>query len=78
LVGFIKGSAVPKFAYSPRSENKTGINWYVHRNMVSDKVKKIIEVSNTGNYRKIIELYPEPIKRNPIVETLYSFVNGFV
>lgn len=77
LVGFTKGSAVPKFAYSPRSENKSGINWQVHRNTVNDKLEKLVEVSDTGDYGKIIELYPEPIKRNPIVENLYSFVNSF-
>jgi len=77
LVGFTRGSAVPKFAYSPRTENKTGINWQVHRNTVNDKLEKLIAVSDTGDYGKIIELYPEPIKRNPIVENLYSFVNSF-
>lgn len=77
LVGFTRGSAVPKFAYSPRSENKTGINWQVHRNTVNDKLEKLVAVSDTGDYGKIIELYPEPIKRNPIVENLYSFVNSF-
>jgi len=77
LVGFTRGSAVPKFAYSPRSENKTGINWQVHRNTVNDKLEKLVEVSDTGDYGKIIELYPEPSKRNPIVENLYSFVNNF-
>lgn len=77
LVGFTKGSAVPKFAYSPRSENKTGINWQVHRNTVNDKLEKLVKVSDTGDYGKIIDLYPEPVKRNPIVENLYSFVNSF-
>jgi hypothetical protein len=77
LVGFTKGSAVPKFAYSPRSENKTGINWQLHRNTVNDKLEKLVEVSDEGDYGRIIELYPEPVKRNPIVENLYSFVNSF-
>ena len=77
LVGFTKGSAVPKFAYSSRSENKTGINWQVHRNTVNDKLEKLVEVSDEGDYGRIIELYPEPVKRNPIVENLYSFVNSF-
>jgi hypothetical protein len=77
LVGFTKGSAVPKFAYSPRSENKTGINWQVHRNTVNDKLEKLVEVSDEGDYGRIIELYPEPVKRNPIVENLYAFVNSF-
>jgi len=77
LVGFKKGSAVPKFAFTPRSENKTGLHWQVHRNTVNEKFEQLVEVSNTGDYSKITELYPEPSKRNPIVENLYSFVNGF-
>jgi hypothetical protein len=77
LVGFTKGSAVPKFAFTPRSENKTGIHWQVHRNNVNEKFEKLIEISNTGDYSKIVELYPEPVRRNPIVENLYLFVNGF-
>jgi hypothetical protein len=76
LVGFSKGSAVPKFAYSPRTENKSGHHWQIHRNTVNEKFEKLVEVSNAGDYSKIIELYPEPIKRNPIVENLYSFVNS--
>jgi hypothetical protein len=77
LVGFSKGSAVPKFAFSPRSENMTGFHWQEHRNIVNEKLEKLAEISNNGDYSKIIELYPEPFKRNPIVEDLYSFVNSF-
>lgn len=77
LVDFKKGSAVPKFAFTPRIENKVGPNWKIHRNLVNVKFEKIIEISNTGNYGKLIELYPEPVRRNPIVENLYSFVNDF-
>lgn len=77
LVGFKKGSAIPQFAYTPRVEDKTGMYWQVHRNTVNDKFEKLVEISNAGDYRKIVDLYPEPIKRNPIVEKLYTFVNGF-
>lgn len=77
LVGFTKGSAVPKFAFTQRTENKSGLFWKVHRNIVNEKFEKLIEISNTGDYNKIIELYPEPIKRNPVIENLYSFVNDF-
>lgn len=77
LVGFSKGSAVPKFAFSPRSENMTGFHWREHRNTVNEKFERLVEISSIGDYRKIIELYPEPAKRNPIVENLYSFVNAF-
>ena len=55
----------------------TGFHWEEHRNAVNEKFEKLIEISNIGDYNKIIELYPEPVKRNPIVENLYSFVNSF-
>lgn len=77
LVGFTKGSAVPKFAYSQRVENKTGIYWQIHRTKVNETFEKLIEVSNSGDYSKVKELYPEPFKRNQIVESLYSFANDF-
>ena len=77
LVGFMKGSAVPEFAYTQRAENKTGLFWQVHRNTVNEKFDRLVEISNSGDYGKIIELYPEPVKRNPIVENLYAFVNDF-
>ncbi len=77
LVDFKKGSAVPKFAFTSRSENLSGLNWKVHRNIVNEKFEKLVEISNTGEYNKLVDLYPEPIKRNPIVENLYSFANGF-
>lgn len=77
LIDFAKGSAVPMFAYTPRIEYKVGQNWQEHRNKVSDKFDRLVEISNSGDYKKIKELYPEPVKRNPIVENLYSFVNDF-
>ncbi len=77
LVDFKKGSAVPKFAFTPRAENKIGHNWKIHRNIVNEKFEKLIEISNSGDYSQLSELYPEPIIRNPIVEKLYSFVNDF-
>ena len=77
LVDFKKGSAVPKFAFTPRIENKVGQNWKIHRKVVSDKFEKLVEISDSGDYKKLIELYPEPVRRNPIIENLYSFVNDF-
>ena len=77
LVDFKKGSAVPKFAFTPRVENKVGHNWKIHRNIVNNKFEKLMAISGSGDYNKLKEMYPEPVKRNPIVENLYSFVNDF-
>jgi hypothetical protein len=77
LVDFKKASAAPKFAFSSRIENKTGMNWQEHRNLVNNKFDNLINISNTGDYSALKALYPEPIKRNPIVENLYEFINDF-
>lgn len=77
LVGFSKASAVPKFAYSPRAENKTGINWKIHRDRVNERLENLVEISNSGDYGQLKVVYPEPVKRNPIVESLYAFANSF-
>lgn len=77
LIDFKKGSAVPQFAYSSRVENKTGLNWSIHRNEINEKFEKLIEISNSGDYSKLIDLYPEPVKRNPIVEDFYFFSSSF-
>jgi hypothetical protein len=77
LTDFKKGSAVPKFAFSTRAENSTGQNWRIQRQTVNDRLEKLLEVSHTGDYSKITELYPEPFKRNLIVQDLYEFTNDF-
>ncbi len=77
LTAFKKGSAVPQFAYSQRVENMCGMFWQENRIEVNEKFEKLIEISNTGDYSILAEIYPEPIKRNPIVETLYSFTSSF-
>jgi len=77
LTDFRKGSAVPKFAYSQRTEYLTGRNWQIYRNDVSEKFDKLLEISNHGDYSQLRVIYPEPVKRNPIVENLYEFVNDF-
>jgi len=77
LIDFKKGSAVPEFAFSPRSESKTGQNWQIHRSLVNTKFEQLLEISDDGDYSKIKELYPDPFRRNIIVGSLYDFTNSF-
>jgi hypothetical protein len=77
IVDFKKGSAVPAFAYSQRAENMIGLDCTRHRVFVNERFEKIAEIANSGDYKKLIELYPEPYRRNPIVENVYDFVNDF-
>lgn len=77
LSDFKHGSAVPCFEYSPRVENKIGFHWSEHRRIVNEKFIDILEITNTGDYNKLKDLYPNPTTRTPIVESLYSLVNAF-
>lgn len=77
LTGFKEGSAIPVFAYSRRGENQVGLRWQDQRNQVNEKLDKLIEISSNETYPELKVVYPEPVKRNPIVENLYEFVNDF-
>jgi len=77
LVDFKKGSAVPKIAFSQRSESKTGQDWQIQRNKVGEKFEQLIAIADTGDYSKIKELYPEPFKRNLVVADFYEFTASF-
>lgn len=76
LSGFSPGSAVPKFSYSPREEYKSGFHFQEYRDLVNNKLENLFEISDTGDYSKLLQLYPEAEKRTPIVENLYTFANG--
>jgi hypothetical protein len=76
LSDFNQGSAIPQFKFSPRSESKIG-DWEKNRKYVNNRVVKLFELANTGDYSKLKTLYPIPSQRNPITTNLYNFVHGF-
>jgi len=77
LTDFKKGSALPQFAFSRRTEETIGNTLLEHRNKVSQRFEQLIDISDKGDYTKLRDLYPEPFKRNIIINGLYSFVNDF-
>ena len=54
IVDFKKGSAVPAFAFSQRSENMIGQDCVGHRVFVNERFEKIAEIANSGDYKKLI------------------------
>lgn len=77
LTGFEKGSAVPKFSYSPRAENKVGFHWSSQRDSVNSYFNNVLLIANSGDYSKLKTIFPTSEARNPIVEDLYSFTSNF-
>lgn len=77
LSNFKKGSAIPQFEFSQRIQTTTFSDYKEQQNEVSKRLNDILEVSDKGDYSKLIQLYPEYSKRNEIVDRLYNFTSSF-
>jgi hypothetical protein len=76
LSGFQKGSAIPIFQFTPRIQT-TVSDYKLQRKEVNKSLDTILELSNTGNYGKIKQMYPDAIRRNAMVESIAAFTNSF-
>lgn len=77
LTGFEKGSAVPKFSFSPRSENMSSFYWASQRDSVNNCLNNVLQIANKGDYYELKKILPNPEARTSIVENLYSFTSNF-
>lgn len=77
LLDFQPGSAVPCFGFSSRTENMAGFHTLEHRKQVNEKLNNLADIASTGDYYRLKEIYTNPIARNQIVESFYSFTNNF-
>ncbi len=77
MIDFKKGSAVPQFAFTQRTQETLGNSLSLHRDFVSDRFEELLKIADEGQYGKLRELYPEPYKRNVFVENLYLLTNDF-
>ena len=76
LTDFQKGSAIPSFVLTQRVHPVIS-DYENQREEVTKKLNTIFEISDKGNYSDLKSLYPEPFKRNKIVEKLYDFTSSF-
>lgn len=76
LISFKGGSAMPSFAFTKRVE-PTFTSFDKQRKAVTHKLNEIFVITDKGDYQKLKEMYPEPLRRNDIVENLYSFSSSF-
>jgi hypothetical protein len=77
LSGFSSGSAIPQFKFSPREEYRDAFNCKDQREIVNQRLTDLLEISDDGDYTKLLKIYPDPVVRTPIVENFYTFVSGF-
>lgn len=76
LSGFKAGSSIPSFVYTQRVM-PTIFDFEKQKKMVSDKLNTLFDIADKGSYDDLRKLYPEPLKRNEIVNNLYAFSNSF-
>lgn len=76
ITSFVGGSAIPTFAFTKRVE-PTLMDFNKQREAVSSKFEELMILADKGEYQSLKTLYPEPIRRNDIVKSLYSFANSF-
>lgn len=77
LTDYSKGSSIPTFALTPNPTLITTSNVFHQREEVSKKLTSLLHISDVGSYYDLKALYPEPVKRNQLVEKLYNFNNSF-
>jgi hypothetical protein len=77
LTDFKKGSSVPVFCYSHQIQNTLHSSVLSQRKIVSKKFDELMKISDKSKYLDLKKLYPEPIKRNKITDSLYDFVKSF-
>ncbi len=77
LSNFKHGSAIPEFSLTPRIKFTTGDDVMTQRAFVANRIDALLSISNNGNYLELKKQYPEPYKRNRIVENFYIFTNSF-
>lgn len=76
LSGFSAGSAIPSYCYTHKV-NPSLFGLDEQREKVSQKFNSLMNISSNGAYSTLKDVYPEPIIRNEIVESLYGFTSSF-
>src|SRR5690606_451978 len=76
LSGFRHGSAVPEFVFTPRIQTSIA-NIAKQRKVVNQGFERLMKLSNTADYLKVSDVYPDAVRRNEIVDKLYDFTNSF-
>lgn len=76
LAGFHKGSAVPEFVLTPRVQLPLA-DLDKQRAVVNEKFTQLMVIADKGHYSELKKAYPDAVRRNDIVDTLFDFRNSF-
>lgn len=76
LSGFQRGSAIPQFAFTQRI-CPTVSDYKKQRTEVNTKLNVLLSVSDSGDYSKIKKMYPDSIRRNAFIDSVYNLTSSF-
>ena len=76
LSGFSVGSAVPQFSFTKRIQTTVN-DVSQQREVVREKLEKLLEIADKGEYDNIRYLYPDGFRRNAIVDDFFGFTSSF-
>lgn len=76
IKSFNPGSAIPTYILTPRVQTVIGDSQY-QRIEVAKKTDEILELINSGDFRKFKDFYPDAFRRNAMIESVYNFTKSF-
>jgi hypothetical protein len=76
LSGFRSGSAIPQFEFTQRVST-TVSDYKQQRVEVNTKLNKLLSVSDSGDYSEIKKMYPDSIRRNAFIDSVYNLTTSF-
>lgn len=76
LSGYYKNSSIPEFVFTKRIQTTIGDTIEQQREIVNNKVGVILNISNSGNYLLLNDIYKIPQQRTPIVSALFDFAHS--
>jgi hypothetical protein len=77
LSGFLTGSAIPAFVFTPRVKMVTSGDVFEQRAFVNRKFDEYLKIAHSGDYSQLRPLIPQAAIRNIIVEDFYNFATTF-
>lgn len=77
ICGFKEGSAVPQYKFTDNIHFTNGVNVNDQRKHVSQSFEKILQISDSGDYKDLKKIYTSPAVRNDVVEKIYQYTNSF-
>jgi hypothetical protein len=76
LSGFHAGSAIPEVRFVTKVQDSPLMTLDTQRYSINDSFSGLMDIVENENYTSLLQLFPEPQKRTPIISCLYEFTKN--